>query len=310
MKKSNVIPAIFTVIMMIVALTACGGSAPKDASAALATGPHAASVESTNAVGPQAASSEAADAAASQAASSEAAGAAVSPSASSEAAGAAASQAASSEAADADGSQAESSETMAAAEPEGNPAENVAASESAPETASAEAGAEAAESPEAPAAHSDILVAYFSATGTTKGVAERIASVTGGDLYAIQAAVPYTAEDLNYNDRSTRATVEQNDSKVRPELGGEDISLNGYTTLYLGYPIWWGEEPRIMDTFVEKYSFEGITVIPFCTSGGSGIGRSGKNMETLAGSGTWLEGRRFSGNVSEADLQSWIDGLK
>ncbi|MBR2562072.1 MAG: flavodoxin [Oscillospiraceae bacterium] len=160
------------------------------------------------------------------------------------------------------------------------------------------------------AGHSDILVAYFSATGTTKGVAERIAAVTGGDLYEILAADPYTDDDLNYNDNSSRSTSEQNDKSARPEIGSEDISLEGYTTIYLGFPIWWGEEPRILDTFVEKYSFEGITVIPFCTSGGSGIGRSGPDMEALAGSGTWLEGKRFSGNVSEADLQSWIDGLK
>ena len=160
------------------------------------------------------------------------------------------------------------------------------------------------------AAHSDVLVAYFSATGTTKGVAEKIAAVTGGDLYEILAAEPYTDDDLNYNDRSSRSTSEQNDKNARPQIGSEDISLEGYKTIYLGFPIWWGEEPRILDTFVEKYSFEGITVIPFCTSGGSGIGRSGPNMEALAGTGTWLEGKRFSGNVSEADLQSWIDGLK
>ena len=166
-----------------------------------------------------------------------------------------------------------------------------------------------AEEPDAPA-HSDILVAYFSATGTTKGVAERIASVTGGDLYEILPAEPYTEEDLNYNDSSSRSTKEQNDKDVRPEIGSEEISLEGYTTIYLGFPIWWGEEPRIMDTFAEKYNFEGITVIPFCTSGGSGIGRSGPNMEALAGSGTWLEGERFNGNVSEEDLQSWIEELK
>lgn len=158
--------------------------------------------------------------------------------------------------------------------------------------------------------HSDILVAYFSATGHTKEVAEKIASVTGGDLYEIQAAEPYTDEDLNYNDSSTRATTEQKDKSVRPEISSEDISLEGYTTIYLGFPIWWGEEPRIMDTFVEKYSFEEITVIPFCTSGSSSIGRSGENMEELAGSGTWLEGKRFSADVPEEELQTWIDGLK
>ena len=177
------------------------------------------------------------------------------------------------------------------------------AAEKAPETE-----APAAETP-ATETHSDVLVAFFSATGTTKGVAERIASVTGGDLYEILAAEPYTSDDLNYNDSSSRSTKEQNDKNVRPEIGSEDISLEGYTTIYLGFPIWWGEEPRILDTFVEKYSFDGITVIPFCTSGGSGIGRSGPNMEALAGTGTWLDGQRFDGNVSEADLQSWIEGL-
>ena len=177
------------------------------------------------------------------------------------------------------------------------------AAEKAPETE-----APAAETP-ATETHSDVLVAFFSATGTTKGVAERIASVTGGDIYEILAAEPYTSDDLNYNDSSSRSTKEQNDKNVRPEIGSEDISLEGYTTIYLGFPIWWGEEPRILDTFVEKYSFDGITVIPFCTSGGSGIGRSGPNMEALAGTGTWLDGQRFDGNVSEADLQSWIEGL-
>ena len=137
--------------------------------------------------------------------------------------------------------------------------------------------------------HAETLVAFFSATGTTKGVAEKIASITGGDLYEILAAEPYTADDLNYNDDNSRTSKEQNDKSVRPEIGSEEILLEGYTTVYLGFPIWWGEEPRILDAFVEKYSFEGITVIPFCTSGSSGIGRSGANMEALAGSGTWLE---------------------
>ena len=157
---------------------------------------------------------------------------------------------------------------------------------------------------------SDVLVAYFSATGTTKGVAEKIAEVTGGDLYEIVPEEPYSDADLNWNDQNSRSTKEQNDKSVRPEIGSEEISLEGYTTVYLGFPIWWGEEPRILDTFVEKYSFEGITVIPFCTSASSGIGHSGPNMEALAGNGTWLDGKRFDGSVSEEDLQSWIEGLE
>ena len=204
----------------------------------------------------------------------------------------------------------EQKETVEAAEQtEAQPEAAQEAAQGQEQEAAQETAAEpASETPAA--AHSDVLVAYFSATGTTKGVAERIASVTGGDLYEILAAEPYTEADLNYNDNSSRSTSEQNDKSVRPEIGSDDISLERYTTIYLGFPIWWGEEPRILDTFVEKYNFDGITVIPFCTSGSSGIGRSGPNMEELAGSGTWLQGERFSGGVSEEELKSWIEGLQ
>ena len=120
---------------------------------------------------------------------------------------------------------------------------------------------------------------------------------------------PYTAKDLNYNDSSSRATREQNEGTARPGISGNRISLEGCKTIFIGYPIWWGKEPRIMDTFVETYNFDGITVIPFCTSGSSGIGMSGKNLEANAGSGTWLDGKRFSGNVSEGEIASWISSL-
>ena len=156
----------------------------------------------------------------------------------------------------------------------------------------------------------DTLVVVFSATGTTKGVAEKIASITDADFYEIIPAEPYSDADLDWNDKNSRTTIEQNDASVRPAISGEVISLEGYKTIYIGYPIWWGEEPRIMDTFVESYNFDGITMIPFCTSGGSGIGRSGKNLAEHAGSGNWLEGDRLQGSVSEEDLQSWIDGLQ
>lgn len=149
------------------------------------------------------------------------------------------------------------------------------------------------------------LVVYFSATGTTKGVAEQIASVTGADIYEITAAQPYSEADLNWNDSNSRTTIEQNDKSVRPEIGSEKISLEGYDTIFIGYPIWWGEEPRIMDTFVESYDFTGKTVIPFCTSGGSGIGASGSNLTSNAGTGNWLEGER----LTESDVKGWVDGL-
>ncbi len=154
------------------------------------------------------------------------------------------------------------------------------------------------------------LVVYFSATGNTKGVAEKIAGITGADTYEIKPAQEYTDADLNWNDSDSRSTREQNDPSARPEIGSEAISLDGYTTVYIGYPIWWGEEPRIMDTFVESCSFDGITMIPFCTSGGSGIGRSGQNLADNAGSGTWLDGKRFGAGASEDEIRSWIDGLQ
>ena len=180
--------------------------------------------------------------------------------------------------------------------------------ESSAEPAAESSAEETAE--EEPQTGKDVLVVYFSATGTTKGVAEKIASVTGADLYEIKAAQEYTAEDLDWNDSDSRTTHEQNDPSVRPEIGSDPVSLEGYSTIYIGFPIWWGEEPRIMDTFVESYDFDGITMIPFCTSSSSGIGMSGKNLESNAGSGKWLDGQRFSGSVSEDELQTWIEGLK
>ena len=154
-------------------------------------------------------------------------------------------------------------------------------------------------------AQNTVLVVYFSATGTTRGAAERIAALTGADLAEIVPAQPYTAADLNYSDRTTRATVEQNTPDARPEIANE-ISLDGYTTVYLGYPIWWGQAPRILSTFVESHDFTGITVVPFCTSGGSGAGRTGETLGEQAGTGTFLSSTRLSGGISDSELQSWI----
>ena len=178
------------------------------------------------------------------------------------------------------------------------------AAAAAPEAVSAQTAAE--ETPAEPAQENKSLVVVFSCTGTTKGIAEKIAALTGAELVDLVPAQPYTAEDLNYNDRSTRATVEQNTPDARPEIAN-DISLDGVTTLYLGYPIWWGQAPRIMSTFVESHDFTGITVIPFCTSGGSGAGRTGETLGEQAGTGTFLGSTRFSSGVSDAELQSWID---
>lgn len=152
------------------------------------------------------------------------------------------------------------------------------------------------------------LVAYFSCTGTTKQVAERIADVAGADIYEIQAQESYTSDDLDYNDSSSRTTKEQSDSSARPAIAGSIENMSEYEVIYLGYPIWWSEEPRIIDTFVESYDLSGKTVIPFCTSGGSGVGTSVSNIRRLASQGTnVLEGRRFSSSVTKATIEDWIN---
>ena len=174
------------------------------------------------------------------------------------------------------------------------------------EAEAAEAEAEEADSQ----AGSGTIVIYFSATGTTKGIAEKIAAVTGADIYEIVPAEEYTSEDLNWNDSNSRTSIEQNDPVARPEIASDPVSLDAYDTVYIGYPIWWGVSPRIMETFVEGYDFDGKTVIPFCTSGSSGIGNSGKNLAELAGKGNWLEGKRFGAGASEDEIREWVTSLR
>ena len=170
-------------------------------------------------------------------------------------------------------------------------------------TASAEAPSEQSNAEETAAAVTE------SETEDTAGVADRIADVTDADLYEIVPAVPYTEEDRDWNDENSRCTVEQNDADVRPEIGSDPVDIDGYEVIFIGYPIWFGEEPRIMDTFVESYDFGDATVIPFCTSGSSDIGSSGTNLSANAGSGNWLEGKRLDGDVSEDELTEWIESL-
>lgn len=154
------------------------------------------------------------------------------------------------------------------------------------------------------------LVVYFSATGTTKAVAEKIAEYTKADIYEIKAKTPYTDADLDYNDSDSRTTKEQNDKTVRPEISSKKLKLDGYSTIYIGFPIWWGEEPRIMDTFVESYDFSGKTMIPFCTSGGSGIGSSGDNLKANAKSGDWKQGERFEIGTDKETITEWLKTIK
>lgn len=150
----------------------------------------------------------------------------------------------------------------------------------------------------------DTIVVYFSATGTTKGLAEQLADAIDADIFEIVPMQPYTDADLDYSDDNSRSTLEMNDPSSRPEISGQIDNFDQYQNVIIGYPIWWSDAPRIMSTFVESYDFSGKTILPFCTSGGSGIGSSAKNLEKLAGSGIWLEGQRFS---KADDLISWVE---
>ncbi|MGM9645891.1 MAG: flavodoxin [Eubacteriales bacterium] len=155
------------------------------------------------------------------------------------------------------------------------------------------------EKPNKPTDEQKILVAYFSCTNTTKGVAETICGqIEGADIYRITPTVPYTSADLNYNNSSCRANREQNDSSARPEITGSVENIEQYDVIFIGYPIWWGQAPKIIYTFFESYDydFDGVTIIPFCTSGSSGMGTSATNLHSLAPNANWKSGARISGN--------------
>lgn len=159
------------------------------------------------------------------------------------------------------------------------------------------------------AQESKVLVAYFSATNTTKGVAEHIANGLNADIYEIIPEDSYTDADLNYNDNNSRTTIEMNDPDARPAISGSVEDMDQYTIVFIGYPIWWGDAPRIISTFVESYDFSGKTIVPFCTSGGSGIGSSVTNLEQLTSGATWLSGRRLNGSDSQDTVMEWVNSL-
>ena len=151
------------------------------------------------------------------------------------------------------------------------------------------------------------LIVYFSCTDTTKKIAEYVQEITGADIYRIEPEVPYTAEDLNYGDASTRATREQNDSSARPAIAEKVENMSRYQNIVIAYPIWWGQAPRIISTFLESYDFSGKTIVPVCTSHSSGIGFSATNLHALTdGSVTWLEGRRFSSTTTKEEVAQWL----
>lgn len=155
------------------------------------------------------------------------------------------------------------------------------------------------------------LVVYFSATGNTEQAAQYIAGLTGGDLFELEPSEPYSEEDLDWTDDNSRVSREHDDESLRdvPLVADTVENWAEYDTVYIGYPIWWGIAAWPVDTFVEANDFTGKTVIPFCTSSSSGLGDSGELLAELAGTGDWQEGQRFSSNVSEEDVQSWLDSM-
>ncbi|MEQ3038027.1 flavodoxin [Thomasclavelia ramosa] len=156
------------------------------------------------------------------------------------------------------------------------------------------------------------LIVYYSATGNTKEVADRIAKETDGTLFEIEPKNPYSDEDLNYSDDNSRVTREYNNENTRNvELISTTVdNWDSYDTVFIGYPIWWGIAAWPIDNFIKDNDFSDKTVIPFCTSSSSGLGDSGELLEQMAGSGNWKEGQRFNSGVSSSDVQNWLNELK
>ena len=150
-----------------------------------------------------------------------------------------------------------------------------------------------------------MLVVYFSATGNTKAVAGEIARLTGADLYEIVPAVPYTDDDLNYNNNDCRANQEMNDASARPAIGSRAIDVSSYDIVFIGYPIWWGTMPRIINTFLDTYDLSGKAVLPFCTSGSSGIAQSVSDIRAAEPAADVRGGLRASG-ANDSSIESWI----
>lgn len=153
-----------------------------------------------------------------------------------------------------------------------------------------------------------ILVAYFSASGQTAKLAKTLAGVTGGDLFEIAPETAYTAADLDWMDKKSRSTIEMKDPKSRPAIAGKVADMAQYDTVFVGFPIWWYQAPRIIETFLESYDFSGKTVIPFATSGGSGMGRTVDELRKLCPNANWKAGKMVNG-ISDKALADWANTL-
>ncbi len=156
---------------------------------------------------------------------------------------------------------------------------------------------------------SKTLVAYFSASGVTAALAKNLAEGIGADLFEIEPKIPYTKADLNWMDKNSRSSVEMKDSSSRPEIANKCDNMSDYDTVFLGFPIWWYVAPTIINTFLESYNLTGKTIIPFATSGSSGMGKTNEMLAPSCKGGKLIEGKRFDSHTSCKELAAWADSL-
>ena len=154
---------------------------------------------------------------------------------------------------------------------------------------------------------SKTLVTYFSASGETKRVAEKIASITNGDLFEIEPKEKYTNADLDWTNKQSRSSVEMKNKSFRPEMKENSLDISSYDTILIGFPIWWGVCPTVVNTFIESKDFTGKTLIPFCTSGGSGMSYAENDLRKTYPNYNWKEGKSLTGRENNEDLKNWIN---
>ena len=154
------------------------------------------------------------------------------------------------------------------------------------------------------------LVAYFSASGVTAKVAETLAEAIGADIFEIEPKVPYTEADLNWMDKKARSTIEMSDPASRPEIAAKRDNMKDYDTIFVGFPIWWYVAPTIINTFLESYDLTGKTIIPFATSGGSGMGETNEKLQPSCPNSKLIEGKVFKAHTSKVEITSWADALE
>jgi len=157
---------------------------------------------------------------------------------------------------------------------------------------------------------SNKLVTYFSASGVTAKIAEKLSEAIGADLHEIRPKVSYTQADLDWRDENSRSTIEMKNKSFRPEMTDDKINISEYDTIFVGFPIWWYVAPTIINTFLESYDLTGKTIIPFATSGGSAMGKTNEKLQPSCPNSKLIEGKVFKKSASKADLAAWVDGLK